>query len=293
MAALDRALTLVEMEDRARRVAEDLDLDVARTVQVLLHVEVAAAERRLGAPGRGRERGRHVLRPVHPRHADPAAAGRSFQDHRVADIARGDLRLACVHHGLRAPGDHGHARRGHEPARLDLVAHRLDRLRRRPDEHEAGPPARLGEAPVLGEEAIARMDRVGARLARRIEDALDVEVALARRRRADRHRAVGVPHVERVAVRLRVHRDGLDAELAAGAEHAPRDLSPVSDQDRPDQRCGRADWAASTRATSSAAKRQPPSPGTQRVRSVTAPSAPSRRSFTRRWWPSRAKATTR
>ena len=38
-----------------------------------------------------------------------------------------------------------------------------DRVRRRPDEHEPGVGARRGEVGVLGEEAVARVDRVGAR----------------------------------------------------------------------------------------------------------------------------------
>src|SRR3990172_7201047 len=119
---------------------------------------------------------------------------------------------------------------------------------------------RLGEPPVLGEEAVAGMHRVGATLARGFEDALDVEIALARRRRADRHGPVGVTHVERVVVRLRVHRDRLDAELAAGADHAPRDLSPVGDQDRPDQRRGRAGRALSPRPPPKAGARPHPQP---------------------------------
>ena len=80
------------------------------------------------------------------------------------------------------------------------------------------------------------MDRVGPRMARRCENALGVEIALARRRASDRDGFVGVTHVERPPIGLRKHRDGLEPELTAGAEHPASDFSPIGDEDRADQR---------------------------------------------------------
>ena len=48
VAPLDRALALAQMDDVAVVVAEDLDLDVARRLDVFLEVDVADAERRFG-----------------------------------------------------------------------------------------------------------------------------------------------------------------------------------------------------------------------------------------------------
>ena len=45
------------------------------------------------------------------------------------------------------------------------------------------------------------------------------------------NRAVGEADVEALAVGGRVHGDGLDAELAAGADDADGDLAAVGDQD--------------------------------------------------------------
>ena len=56
MAALDRALALAEVHDGAVVIAEHLELDVARALDVLLDVDVADAERRLGLALRGLER---------------------------------------------------------------------------------------------------------------------------------------------------------------------------------------------------------------------------------------------
>ena len=80
------------------------------------------------------------------------------------------------------------------------------------------------------------MDRVGPRLTGRFQNALRVEVAFARGRRADLHRLVGVAHVWGAAVGLRIHRDGLEPELAAGAEHPAGDLPSIRDKDRAEQR---------------------------------------------------------
>ena len=88
------------------------------------------------------------------------------------------------------------------------------------------------------------------RLGRRDERG-NAEVALGGGRRADPHRPVGEPDVERVFVRRRVHGDGLDAELVQGADHTDGDLSPVRDEDAVEhgrslarQRCGERAGAA-------------------------------------------------
>ena len=56
VAALDRALALAEMDDGAVVIAEDLELDVARVLDVLLDVDVADAEGRFRLALRGLQR---------------------------------------------------------------------------------------------------------------------------------------------------------------------------------------------------------------------------------------------
>ena len=91
----------------------------------------------------------------------------------------------------------------------------------------AGP----GEVGVLGEEAVAGMDRLGPGLLGGLDDLLDVEVALGRDRGADQESLVGLAHVRRVAVDLRVDGDRADAHLLQRAGDADRDLAAVGDQD--------------------------------------------------------------
>ena len=101
------------------------------------------------------------------------------------------------------------------------------------------PASRAGarERGVLGEEPVARVDRLGAGALGRVEDPLDVQVALRRRARADEVRLVRRPHVQRAAVGLRVHGDRADAELAQRPEDANRDLAAIRDEDVAEEGC--------------------------------------------------------
>ena len=88
VAALDRAFALAEVDDGAVVIAEDLDLDVARVLDVLLDVDVAEPERRLRLPLRRLQRRAHLTRRADDAHAAPAAAGDRLDDHREAQLAR-------------------------------------------------------------------------------------------------------------------------------------------------------------------------------------------------------------
>ena len=87
-----------------------------------------------------------------------------------------------------------------------------------------------GKARVLREKAVAGMDRLGAAAPRHVEDLVDVEVRLARRRWTDVVGVVGLAHVQRLAVHVGEDGDRLDAHLAAGANDADGDFAAVGDQ---------------------------------------------------------------
>ncbi len=126
-----------------------------------------------------------------------------------------------------AAGNDRNTRAHGRGARLGLVAHEADGLRRRADEDKPGRLDRGGEARILREEAVARMDRAGAAALRRGDDRAHVEIALARGRRADRHRLVGKPHCEALAVGLAIDRDRAEAELARRPDDADGDLAAI------------------------------------------------------------------
>ena len=147
------------------------------------------------------------------RHAEAlaAAAARRLDGDREADLLLGDpQRVGDRRDRLGRAGHDRHARRLHQLARARLRAHRLDRARRRPDEDDAGVLAGLRERRVLGEEAVAGVDRLGARALRDVEDLLDAQVVLRGRAVAEVVGLVGALDVRRVAVELGVDGDARD-----------------------------------------------------------------------------------
>ena len=85
VAALQRAVALAEMDGAAMAVAEHLDLDVARPLEVFLEIDRVVAEGGLRFGPRGGERVRQFVGGLRDLHAAPAAAGRCLDQHREAD----------------------------------------------------------------------------------------------------------------------------------------------------------------------------------------------------------------
>jgi hypothetical protein len=89
---------------------------------------------------------------------------------------------------------------------------------------------------LLGQEAVARVDGLGAGPACRVDYRVDAQVALARRRRTDVDGVVGGTNVSRLAIGIAVHGDGLAADGVAGADDAQRNLATIGNQDATERR---------------------------------------------------------
>ena len=196
----------------------------------LLEQQAPVAER-LDRFGRRRTDGRgQVRRRRHETHAAATATGRGLDHDRKADAGRftlergGVLRLAVV------AGHDRYSGRGHALARTRLVAHRRDRVRRRTDEHQPGTGHGAREVRVLGQEAVAGMDRVGARRTRCREDPVDAQVTLGRRFAAERDRLVTGGHMAAATVGIRVHGDRRDSHASRRARDPGDDLATVGHQ---------------------------------------------------------------
>ena len=88
---------------------------------------------------------------------------------------------------------------------------------------------------ILGQEAVAGMDRIDLRGLRDADDVVDIEVGLDRRLAgADEIALVRLHPVQREAVFLRVDRDRADAQLGRRAHDADGDLAAVGDQEAAD-----------------------------------------------------------
>ena len=159
-------------------------------------------------------------------HAAAAAAGGRLDEQRQVGLGR----------RLRAPRRTGTPAVRHDPLGLDLRAHRVDRLRRRADPGQPGVDDRAGEVGVLGQEAVAGVDRVGA-------GAVRGGVSTAGRRRG-RSRPGVLPGSRTATSASRTYGSPASASewtatvsmpsVAAGAEHPRRDLGPVGDQQSAD-----------------------------------------------------------
>ena len=217
VAALHGAVAFAQPHGVLVLVGQHLDLDVARVLQELFHVDRRVAEggTRLGA------RGLHGMDQrglgVHDAHAASATAASGLDDHRVADGAgRADDLLRVFGQSAFGAGHAGHAGLDHGLFGRDLVTHDADGLGRGADEGEAAGFDALGEVGVLGQEAVAGVDGLGVGHLGGRDDGRHVQVALRRGGWADADGLVGQAHVLGVAVGLGIDDDGLDAHLAAG-----------------------------------------------------------------------------
>ena len=160
MTALHRAVAFTERQHRAVGVGEQLNLDVPGPLEVALEVDAVVAEGRLRLALRRRDRLGELARRAHDAHPAPAAARRGLDDQR---------RLARLR-------DRGHAGVRRDLLRGELVAAGAQGLRRRPDPGQAGRRHGFCEAGILGEEAVARMNRVRAQLLRSAHVLCGIEV---------------------------------------------------------------------------------------------------------------------
>ena len=160
--SLDGALALEEVDGVAVLVGQDLDLDVAGPLDHLLHVDPVVAKGALGfAAGTGRGRD-EVAGRGHEAHALASAPRRRLQHHREPEGAGLARDGGVVRERLQGPGTTGspggHRRApggGLLPEEGHGVAAGADE-----DEPRRGTVAR--EVGVLGEEAVAGVDGIGA-----------------------------------------------------------------------------------------------------------------------------------
>ncbi len=230
VAALHRAVAIAEHRHGAAPVADDLHLDVAGHGQEPLDEQGAGPEARRAGAGHARPGVGQVAGPVAAGHADAAAARRRLQQDGVADrLGLGGGRLEVGEDA--GAGQQRHAGGSGQRAGAVLVAEGLDLRGRRPDEGEARRLDGAGEGGRLGQEAVAGVDGVGARVEGGLHDAVGAQVAVGRRRSAQRHGHVGLADVGGGPVRVGEHGDGRDVAAGQRGDDAAGDLAPVGDED--------------------------------------------------------------
>ena len=215
VAPLHRALALAEVDAIPVRVGQHLDLDMARAGDEPLDEHPVVAEGGGGLGRRARKTFRDLVGAVRDAHALAAAAGRGLDHDGIADLVGDADRLLRVRDEAHMAGHGGDAGLRREPLRCDLVAHRGDGVGGRADEDDARLRAGARKTLALGEEAVARMDRAGARPGAGLQDRVLAQIALRRRRRPDPHRLVGHADMRRLRVGVGVNGDGAQAHGAS------------------------------------------------------------------------------
>src|SRR3989304_107287 len=193
--------------DRATMAAGGhLDLPVPWALEALLHDEPSIAEGGDGESLRSLECRLEFVGVPSDLHPDSATTCRCLHDDRIPEPFRDRGRVLDALDDPLAPGDDREADPPDEIAGGSLSPHRVHRCSRRADKHNPGLRARLGEGRILREEAIPRMDRLGARLLRDVENLSDVQVSFGELRSAQWDGFVRVPY-ERAA-RVGPRKDG-------------------------------------------------------------------------------------
>ena len=174
---------------------------------------------------------------MHHAHAAAAAAARGLDDHRIADVlGDAEVLVGVLAQGPVRAGNAGNARGLHVLDGGYLVSHHADGFRPGTDKNEAALLDPLGEIGILRQEAVSRVNRDRVGDLGRADDGGHVEVRQGGWRRPDTHGFVRQQHMLGVEIRGGVHRDGLDAQLAAGAQYPKCDLAAVRDDDFFDHR---------------------------------------------------------
>ncbi len=231
VASLQRAIALAEVNGVAVPVGKDLDLDVPRRGNVFLDQDAACAECRLAFADCAFERGVEIGMLVHAAHAAAAAAGRRFDQDRIADLVGFLLEELGVLPFTVIAGHDRHVRLLHQGLGAILEPHRANGRRRGPDEDDPGQRAGVGEVGILGQEAIAGMNTFRAGFFGGFDQPLDRKVAVTGFGRTDEIGLVAQPRVQRALVRSRINGDRAHAEPLGSACDATGDFAAVSNKD--------------------------------------------------------------
>ena len=229
MAALNRTVAGAQVDDVVVLIRQDLHLNVAGFLDVLLQVELPTAERCFGFRLGCLQGAAEVLAGVDDAHPAAPPARRRFHNDGEAHGSRDVRRLALIADRPLAARDHRDPGGLHALPGRRLVAHDGDRLRWGAHERDVDVLTDLGEVRVFRQKAVPGVNGIHPEQLRGAHDVGDVEVGLRCRRRADAERLVGHADVQRMPVGVRVDGYGADAELLARADDPHGNLSTVGD----------------------------------------------------------------
>ena len=229
--ALQRAVTLEQVNDIAVLVSQNLDLNVLGTFQELFNEDVAVAERLQGFAVNHVIGCHDFFRLVAATHTTAAAAGCRLEDDGEAKLDGLCQRFFAVLQGFGAAGDDGNAAADSDLFGLELVTHLLQNVGGGADEDDTVCFAGTGKVRIFRQEAVAGMDGIDTALFGQVDDQVNVQIgANGAQLLANLVRLIRLGTEGAVHVFLGVHRDGVQTQVSTGSEDTNRDLASVGDQ---------------------------------------------------------------
>ncbi|OMI33961.1 choline dehydrogenase [Streptomyces sparsogenes DSM 40356] len=230
VAALEGAVAGGDDDHVAVGIRQALGLDVAGLVEVALDEAFAAAEGGHGLADGGVVEFGDFFEGAGDFQAAAAAAEGGLDGDRQAVLPGEGEDFVRAGDGVGGAGDQGGAGALGDVAGGDLVPEVADRGRRGADPGQAGVEDGLGEVGVLGQEAVAGVDGVGAGFGGGGQDLGLVEVAGRWCVTAQRVGFVGRAHMHRVPVRIGIDRNTRDPGIPTGTGNADRDFATIGDE---------------------------------------------------------------
>jgi len=177
VATLDRAITLVQVDDVPVLVAEDLHFDVLGALDVALEEDGVVSEGVLGFFLRLGEESLEVGGLFDDAHAATATTEGSLDDEREADFVRDGEGLVGIGNGVVSSGEDGDIGGDGLSASGGFVAHGAEEVGGWSDEGDAFTSAGAGEVGIFREESVAGVDESDAFGFSESDDAFVVEVS--------------------------------------------------------------------------------------------------------------------
>src|SRR5882757_7265153 len=230
MAALDGTFALAQMNDFAVLIAQNLKFNVSRIFNEALGVNVGRAKGLLRLAARRFVRGQKFFLLAHHAHAATAAAGNRLHNQREAYFRGFFGQLFFALDRAIAPWNRWQTRAFHFTARAILFAHHFNYFRSRANKRNFRGFADFGEICVFGEKSVTRVNGVNIGDLGSADYVRDIQITFAAAGWADTNRFIGKPHMQRIAVRLRVHGNRGDSQLLAGTNHPQGNFAAIGYQ---------------------------------------------------------------
>ena len=229
--SLKGTIALIEMNDVAVFVGEDLDLHMLGIDQEFLHEDVVITKRFERLCLDEIVIGTDLFDSVAAAHTASAAACGCLQDDREAEFHREPLGLFAAPQRILGAGRSGDIAIKRHLLGTEFVTHHVQDLGSGSDEFDACLFAGAGEFAVLGQESVAGMDRVAVVHPSEFYDPWNIEIRTQRTLIfPNQIRLVRCCAKRRIRVLVGINRNGLDAQIMTGAEDTHRDFAAVGDQ---------------------------------------------------------------